>query len=33
MFHFIPHILSLGEVDITNAEIINWSDNLNTILK
>jgi len=28
MFPFIPHILSLGEVDISNAEIINWSDNI-----
>lgn len=28
MFPFIPHILSLGEVDITNAEIINWSDKI-----
>ena len=26
MFHFIPHILSLGEIDIENADIINWSD-------
>lgn len=24
MFHYIPHILSLGEVDISNAEIIKW---------
>lgn len=26
LFAFIPHILSLGEVNISDAEIINWSD-------
>lgn len=25
MFPFVPHILSYGEVKISNAEIINWS--------
>ncbi|PGS46517.1 group-specific protein [Bacillus sp. AFS041924] len=26
MFQFIPHILSLGEVSVLNAEVINWSE-------
>ncbi|MFA1822119.1 group-specific protein [Virgibacillus oceani] len=26
MFHFIPHILSLGEIDTENADIINWNE-------
>lgn len=26
MFAFIPHILSLGEVDISDAEVINWNE-------
>jgi len=26
MFHYIPHILSLGEVDISNAEVVTWSN-------
>lgn len=26
MFQFIPHIFSLGKVNISNAEIINWDD-------
>lgn len=25
MFHFIPHVLSFGEVDVTNVEIISWN--------
>ncbi|MGM9951612.1 MAG: group-specific protein [Lysinibacillus sp.] len=25
MFHFIPHVLSLGEVDIRGVEIITWN--------
>ncbi|MFL0507073.1 group-specific protein [Ureibacillus sp. 179-F W5.1 NHS] len=25
MFHFIPHVLSLGEIDVTNVEIISWN--------
>ncbi|KGP91786.1 hypothetical protein N780_15510 [Pontibacillus chungwhensis BH030062] len=25
MFHYIPHILSLGEVNIANAEVIRWN--------
>ncbi|KAA0955794.1 group-specific protein [Sporosarcina sp. ANT_H38] len=29
LFAFIPHILSLGEVNISDAEIINWSDKFN----
>lgn len=28
MFPFIPHILSYGEVAISNAEIINWSNRI-----
>lgn len=28
MFHYIPHILSLGEVNITNAEVIRWNSAL-----
>ncbi|MFC3418054.1 group-specific protein [Salinicoccus hispanicus] len=27
MFHFVPHILSHGEVPIDNAEIISWNQN------
>ncbi|MGG2028047.1 group-specific protein [Gottfriedia sp. S16(2024)] len=27
MFPFIPHILSLGEVSVLEAEVINWSEN------
>lgn len=26
MFAYIPHLLSLGEADISRAEVINWSD-------
>ncbi|MDQ0159978.1 group-specific protein [Alkalibacillus salilacus] len=26
MFHFIPHILSLGEVNISDVEVIKWSE-------
>lgn len=26
MFSYIPHLLSLGGVDISKAEVINWSD-------
>lgn len=26
MFQFIPHVLSYGEVNITNADVLNWSD-------
>lgn len=26
MFAYIPHLLSLGEVDISQAEVINWSE-------
>jgi len=26
MFPFIPHILSLGEVSVLDAEVINWSE-------
>lgn len=25
MFHFIPHLLSLGEVDVSGVEIITWN--------
>ena len=25
MFHFIPHVLSLGEVDVSKVEIIIWN--------
>lgn len=25
MFHFIPHVLSYGEVDVTDVEIISWN--------
>lgn len=31
MFVYIPHILSLGEVSIENAEVINWSEELKQI--
>ncbi|MGG0175181.1 hypothetical protein [Gottfriedia acidiceleris] len=27
MFPFIPHILSLGEVSVLEAEVLNWSEN------
>ncbi len=27
MFQYIPHILSLGKVNVSNAEVINWSKN------
>ncbi|WP_231566598.1 group-specific protein [Pontibacillus marinus] len=28
MFQFIPHLFSYGEVDISNAEVVNWSNKL-----
>ncbi|WP_088103410.1 group-specific protein [Halalkalibacter urbisdiaboli] len=29
MFQFIPHIFSLGKVNVSNAEIIRWGDKIN----
>lgn len=31
MFVYIPHILSLGEVSIEDAEVINWSEEIEQI--
>lgn len=29
MFHLVPHILSMGQVPIENAEVISWNDQMN----
>ncbi|MFD2046559.1 group-specific protein [Ornithinibacillus salinisoli] len=29
MFQFIPHIFSLGKVNISNAEVVSWGDKTN----